>query len=172
MDSAREMIVERLVLGECEVECYCLREIDISPCLGCFGCWVKTPGVCVIDDTARGIAERVIGSNLLVYLTPITFGGYSSQLKKALDRTIPLILPLFKRIRGEVHHVPRYNRFPALVAFGVLPWVEPDSEDLFEALVHRNAINMHTPLADAQILYERGETARGLIDDTLARMIE
>lgn len=171
-DGACEMIVERLALGECEVTCYRLRDVDISPCLGCFGCWVKTPGVCVIDDAARGIAERIIGSDLLVYLTPITFGGYSSQLKKAVDRTIPLLLPLFKRIRGEVHHVPRYDRFPALVAFGVLPGGDPDLEDLFEALVHRNAVNMHTRSAAARILYEHGEAQRGLIDEALARVIE
>ena len=24
---------------------------SIHPCIGCFGCWLKTPGVCIIKDT-------------------------------------------------------------------------------------------------------------------------
>ncbi|MEI6797484.1 MAG: hypothetical protein WCK39_11525, partial [Methanomassiliicoccales archaeon] len=24
-----------------------LRELDIAPCIGCFGCWTKTPGSCI-----------------------------------------------------------------------------------------------------------------------------
>ena len=81
-----------------------LREEKIAYCLGCFQCWTTTPGLCRIDDTGRDVAASVIGSHLVVYLTPITFGGYSSALKKTVDRSICLVSPFFKRIDGEVHH--------------------------------------------------------------------
>jgi len=46
-------------------------------------------------------------SELVVLLTPITFEGYCSELKKAVDRVIPLILPYFLFVRHEVHHIRR-----------------------------------------------------------------
>ena len=27
----------------------------IHPCIGCFGCWVKTPGKCVIHDGYKDV---------------------------------------------------------------------------------------------------------------------
>ena len=136
------------------VEALVLREIDVAPCLGCFGCWVKTPGVCVIDDPGRDVARGMVQSDLLVYLTPLTFGGYSSELKKALDRPIPNISPLFRLVRGEVHHVRRYARNPRLVGIGVCATApsDPDEEELFETLVHRNAINLHAPAHGAMVV--------------------
>jgi len=50
--------------------------------MGCFGCWNKTPGTCVMKDDSAKIAKAVVNSDLLIFLTPITFGGYSSELKK------------------------------------------------------------------------------------------
>ena len=152
-----------------------LREVDIAPCLGCFGCWVKTPGVCVIDDAGRDVARQMIQSDLLVYLTPLTFGGYSSELKKAIDRSIPNISPLFRLVRGEVHHVKRYTRNPRIVGIGVCPIgrVDPDEEELFETLIHRNAINMHAPADEATVVAaEDNEIKRRHIERAIERVIE
>lgn len=94
-----------------EVESFVLREIKIADCLGCFGCWIKTPGQCVIDDAERDIAKKLAYADLKVYLTPIVFGGYSYELKKSLDRQICNILPFFaKEKNGEIHHPSRYEK--------------------------------------------------------------
>ena len=37
-------------LASANVSTYRLRDLKVADCLGCFGCWVKTPGQCVIDD--------------------------------------------------------------------------------------------------------------------------
>jgi len=146
-----------------QVENLALREIDIAPCLGCFGCWVKTPGVCVIDDAGRDVARRMAQSDLLVYLTPLTFGGYSSELKKALDRSIPNISPFFRLVHGEVHHVKRYARNPRILGIGVCAGgpIDPEEEELFETLVHRNAINLHAPTDGACVIRAEIEEEAG-----------
>jgi len=123
-----------------------LSEKKIAPCIGCFGCWVKTPGVCVIPDEGREIAASVIRNDLLIILTPITFDGYSSELKKAMDRLIPLFSPFFMKIKGEVHHQTRYEAYPRLLNIGVLPEADPKMAEIFRTLGKRNAINMHSPL--------------------------
>ena len=91
-------IREELKANNFEVEEILLKEKKIADCLGCFDCWVKTPGICIIDDYGRDAAEKLINSELLIYLTPVVFGSYSYQLKKALDRMIPLISPFFTKL--------------------------------------------------------------------------
>jgi multimeric flavodoxin WrbA len=52
-----------------------LRERRIGNCAGDFFCWVRSPGICTVDDDNRVIASKVARSDLEVYLTPVTFGG-------------------------------------------------------------------------------------------------
>jgi hypothetical protein len=156
LDGLEAMLRRELSAAGCRSEAVVLRETPIAYCQGCFECWIKTPGMCKTQDAGRDIAAAVIRSDLLVLLSPITFGGYSSELKKALDRSIGLVLPFFTRIDGEVHHRPRYDRFPALLAVGVLPEPHAEEERIFQALVARNARNMHSPWHAVRVLY-RGE---------------
>jgi hypothetical protein len=152
-----------------------LCEIDIAPCRGCFECWIKTPGVCVIDDAGRDVARQMTHSDLLVFLTPLTFGGYSSELKKALDRLIPNILPLYRLIKGEVHHAKRYERYPRVIGIGLCSdgRADPDEEELFETLVRRNAINLHAPASATCVIdaTDDDEVRRRRIERALEKVI-
>lgn len=129
-----------------------LEEIPIAPCTGCFGCWVKTPGECTIDDGGRDVTRAALLCDLLVFLTPVTFGGYSSELKKAVDRCIPNLSPFFIRIGGETHHRPRYTRYPPILGVGLLDKPDPEKENIFRTLVARNAVNYHSPFHDAVVI--------------------
>ena len=72
-----------------DVTAVTLSREDIKPCMGCAGCWVKTPGRCVITrDGANGIAESLIRSDAVVLLSKITFGGFSADVKSFLDRSV------------------------------------------------------------------------------------
>ena len=161
-----ETVVHSLSLDGWPVETILLREKKIFRCTGCFGCWTKTPGVCVIDDFGRELARKVIQCDLMIYLTPITFGGYSSELKKAVDRfACPMLLPFFSKIDGEVHHKARYKPLPRLIGIGVLPRPEEESERIFAKLVERNAINLHSPAAHSVVYYhsqDREQIGEGL----------
>jgi hypothetical protein len=141
------------------VTSWTLRDEKSAYCLGCFECWTKTPGLCRIDDIGRDVAGSVIESDLAIYLTPITFGGYSSELKKVVDRLICLISPFFTRIDGEVHHHARYERYPALAGLGVLPAPHPAQETIFHTLVSRNAVNLHVPAHGSAIVYRDQDPA-------------
>ena len=135
-----------------------LGEMDIAYCRGCFDCWIKTPGECIIDDVARDVTRKMIQSDLVVYLSPITFGGYSPTLKKALDRSICLLHPYFAKVHGEYHHRKRYDSYPSVAGFGVLLEADDEVEGLFKRLIHRNSINLHSQSHAAGILYEEQES--------------
>ena len=154
LDRIGETIMRELRSLRWEAENLILRDIEIAPCMGCFGCWVQTPGICLIDDAAREVTRKIMGSDLVAYFTPITFGGYSSDLKKALDRSIGLISPYFTRINGEVHHEKRYNHAPKLLGVGIVHEPDEERERIFKTLIGRNAINMHNPAHAACVLYQ------------------
>lgn len=131
-----------------------LADIEISPCLGCFGCWVKTPGVCVIDDAGRNVARAYMQSEMSVFITPVTFGGYSFQLKKAIDRLIPNLSPYFRKVGREIHHQMRYRRYPSSLILGILPEPDQEKENLFKTLAKRNSLNYEHPAWAVGVLYE------------------
>lgn len=122
-----------------------LRERTIAYCRGCFDCWIKTPGICIIDDEARDITRKMIQSDLIVYFTPILFGGYSHFLKAQLDRSICLVHPKFGKFHGEIHHRKRYESYPSILGVGLLSDNEPEQADLFREHIYRNSLNLHSP---------------------------
>lgn len=159
VDAIGTALQEALRTAGWTVAPWTLRDAKSAYCLGCFECWTKTPGQCRIADAGRDVAASVIGSDLAIYLTPITFGGYSSELKKVVDRIICLISPFFTHIDGEVHHRARYDRYPVLLGVGVLPAPHPAQEQIFHTLIGRNAINMHVPAHHSAVVYRDQDPA-------------
>lgn len=139
------------------VETLHFRSMKMARCTGCFGCWVKSPGECTIDDAGRLIPRGVIGTDLLVFHTPVTFGGYSSTLKVGLDRMIPILLPFFKDVGGEIHHPLRYDvKYPFVLGVGVLAEQDGEAEAIFARLVNRNGWNMQGR-GSASLVLHRGD---------------
>ena len=87
-----------------------------------------------------------------VFFTPVTFGGYSPDLKKMMDHFIQLISPYFQMDHGEVHHPPRYARRPRLVMVGVQRHPNAHEAHIFKTLAGRNAINFHPPTYAAEVV--------------------
>ena len=157
LDRVQDLLFQELKSRDWDGEALQLNRLDVHYCTGCFGCWVQTPGVCVIPDASQEIAKTFIQSDLVIFLTPVTFGGYSSELKKALDRIICLVSPFFMKIRGEVHHRPRYEKYPRLMGVGFLSKKDHEMERIFSTLVERNAINSHAPAHASKVLYTTGD---------------
>jgi multimeric flavodoxin WrbA len=143
-----------------------LDSLTIKPCRGCFACWLKHPGECAIKDDQEDYLKSYVASDAAVWITPVTFGGYSSALKKALDRTIPSILPFFTKRNGEIHHPGRYERRRRYVVFGILPHPDAEAEGIFRDLVARNALNMDALEARTAVLED------GLDESGIGRAVE
>ena len=80
----------------------------IHPCTGCFGCWIKTPGKCVIKDGFDNMGALISKADEVMVISRYTYGGFSSFIKNVFDRSIGWVLPYFEIINGEMHHKSRY----------------------------------------------------------------
>lgn len=81
----------------------------IKSCVGCFGCWIKTPGKCVIKDSYENLGEIFSRADNVIVISKCFYGGYSPFVKNILDRSISYLLPFFKIKNNETHHQQRYK---------------------------------------------------------------
>lgn len=125
-----------------------LRGMDIRYCAGCWGCWVRTPGECVIADDFARICSSVVGSDFLLFASPVIMGFTSALLKRACDRLVPIIHPYFEVVNGEIHHRSRYEKYPGL---GLIleKSTDTDREDIeiIGDIYSRMAVNLKSELS-------------------------
>jgi multimeric flavodoxin WrbA len=115
-----------LEAGGHEVTHFSLRDMNINYCVGCFGCWVKTPGECIQKDDGELVLRAVINSDFLLWAAPMKMGFPDALLKKIMDRSIPLVHPYFEVVNDEAHHRARYVHYPLP---GLLLEKEADTTD-------------------------------------------
>jgi len=80
-----------------------------APCVGCFNCWFETPGKCKMNDCLQNISSLLGNSEETVLISQNCYGGYSEQVKKMLDRSVPGSTPFFTYRSWKVRHVKRYR---------------------------------------------------------------
>jgi putative NADPH-quinone reductase len=90
-----------------ETENIFLVEKNIHHCRGCYVCWIKTPGRCVIDDDMAGLLAKMAWADVIVFATPLYVDNVSGIMKQFIDRLIPTADPHFLRDEnGECKHLP------------------------------------------------------------------
>ncbi len=137
-----------------EIKKEALDRKSLAHCIGCFGCWVKSPGRCAIPDRIDEINREYIQSDLVVYLSPIIYGQISANVKNAIDRWIPNVLPTFyTRKDGSTMHPPRYPYEPQRLMLGYGAASEEDGTLFKDIASHLNDVNAFVDTGeDARIL--------------------
>ena len=142
----------KLILSDCpltvdlsrhaDAEWIDLSGLKIAHCVGCFGCWTKTPGRCVIRDDAVKVYPRIAQSDTLLYVSHIKYGGYDTVMKTMLERASTVQQAFIRILDGETHHVQRQvaPKRAAILAYGAS---SAEEQALFRQLVDRNARNMN-----------------------------
>jgi len=80
-----------------------------APCVGCFNCWFKTPGMCKVNDCLKNIGLILGNSEETIIISQNCYGGYSEQVKKILDRSVSASTPFFTYRSWKLRHVKRYR---------------------------------------------------------------
>lgn len=128
--------------SESDIKFIDLSSLKIANCVGCFGCWTKTPGKCVIRDDAVNVYPYIAKSDTVLYISHIKYGSYDTVMKTMLERAIPVQQAFIRLVNGETHHVQREvaPKQATIVAYG--DGISNEEKAIFRDLIARNAHNM------------------------------
>ncbi|MCG6909456.1 MAG: NAD(P)H-dependent oxidoreductase [Deltaproteobacteria bacterium] len=105
-----------MVTAGAAVDVVHLRDKKIRYCTGCFTCWTKTPGQCVLqDDMTKELLPKLIEADLVVYATPLYHHTVNAHMKTFIERTLPCIEPFFEKRNGKTSHPMRHDLGRAVV---------------------------------------------------------
>lgn len=116
-------------------------EGEIKPCIGCFGCWVKTPGRCVIHDGYENTGIDMSKCTEMVLISRCYYGSVSPFVKTVQDRAISYIHPDFVIRKGEMHHKRRYQNVISLSAYFYGEGITDEEKETARNLMEANADN-------------------------------
>ena len=116
--------------GEQEISVIHAVEKHIEYCTGCFTC-MHNGGTCIYNDDMRGILERILESDLLIFSFPLYCYGMPAPLKAIIDRILPLSSMAMEKVGDRYHHVGQadfsYLRYVMICGCGF-----PNSRHNFE----------------------------------------
>lgn len=136
-------VAEAFTAGLCEAagaesETVAISSLHITPCRGCFSCWSRTEGSCMIqNDDAPKMKQKLLDADVVIASFPLYFFGMPGQVKVFVDR----MLSMLQTYRGhEVPptscpaHSPRYAR-PNQKFVLISGCAYTESERVFDALL-------------------------------------
>lgn len=107
--------------GRHEVNVVNVIDKKIAPCRGCFGCWQRGDGHCVIEDDQNAILDLYRAADVIIWSFPLYCYAMPSHLKALLDRTIPLVkMRMVQAADGTVRHeaLADFSKIHTLVICG------------------------------------------------------
>ena len=135
---------------------------DIHHCIGCFGCWVKTPGKCVIHDGYEGTGIDMSKCTELIFISRCCYGSVSPFVKMVQDRAISYIHPNFVIRKGEMHHKRRYQNVISLSVYLYGENITDAEKETARTIIEGNADNYDGLVKDVRF-YQSVKELEGLV---------
>lgn len=104
VEGIKSSAVENVSIEELQV-----NRLELKPCLGCFSCWNKTPGECVIKDDMKSVIEKLLWADITVWSFPLYYFNVPGGLKTLIDRQLPMVLPFMVSDAESGSHPGRYD---------------------------------------------------------------
>lgn len=137
------MNITRLIINTCPdfvvkgADAINTDEYTFGYCIGCTQCWLKAPGVCLLNDDWEMLFKRLIKADAVIFIAEAKLGFISYKMKNIVDRLIPIASPYIIMHNGEMRHALRYGKSPDI---GLIYTGNGDKEFL-TAWLERFAVN-------------------------------
>ena len=103
-----------------------LHRHKINHCLGCYSCWIKTPGRCVHQDDMAGLLDKMKAARTMVLAQPVYVYSVPGLTKDFLDRSLPMVQPFMETDpQGRTNHPQRWPGRRRYVILSVCGFPEP-----------------------------------------------
>ena len=152
----KESINKKKIIADEDMFIICDNN-KIKSCMGCFECWIKTPGKCKIRDGYENLAKLYSKSDKVVIISQCVYGSYSPFVKNVLDRTIPYLLPFFKFKNKEMHHIARNKTKFDLNVYFYGENLTQSEKMAAKEIVKANSVNLNTKNFKVSFLEDQGE---------------
>lgn len=106
-----------------KVKCFNLQQMDMHPCLGCFGGGKDPDSPCVQKDDMLKIYPYFENADVLVFSTPMYYWSITAQLKIAIDRLFAV------QEKSSDYEMPKLKCILLMAAGG-------ETDDNFEPFKH------------------------------------
>ncbi len=95
---------------------YFLKEKKLNTAQAAFHAGSKPRGKCVIKDDMQKLLDQYLGSDVVVFASPIYVGSVTGIMKNFIDRLLPIFDPRTQKDdKGRSYHLPRYKHYPDVV---------------------------------------------------------
>lgn len=158
MQRVGNRILEQIRSKGEDIEYISVSDLDIKPCYGCGSCSTKTYGKCVLQDDMEPILRKLIRTDRLVLVTPVTWGSYSSAIKRIMDRISVIGDSHYYVVKKELVKGVRGN-LKKMFAVGVKEDCDEVERSAFQELLQEN-IHIMNIGGEAFISSENGDIKR------------
>ena len=122
-------VEEELQTAGHAVERIYLHNKSINGCMGCAKCREHADKIaCIQKDDAPEIMEKMIASDVVLYVSPLYFWGFTAQIKALIDRGFALVTNYHQPNQTSLMKSKRVG----LLATGAGPY-ENNAEGMFTA---------------------------------------
>ena len=82
------LLADELMRGAREaghsIDLFDAASAKLGPCMGCDACGMCGP--CCQSDDGKIMREKILAADMVVFVTPLYYFGFSAQMKTAIDR--------------------------------------------------------------------------------------
>jgi len=139
-----------------------LKDKEIKHCTGCYTCWTRTPGRCVLRDDMDILLPQLEQADLVVYATPLYYFSVPGKLKDLMDRGLPMLDPFLIPGEERTGHPRRKEKEQRFVLISTAGFPEKSVFRPLEALFETELENSEEAIAGkilitgAEVLFQDG----------------